>query len=237
MKALILSDIHANIDALRTVAEKESDADMICCAGDLVDYGVYPKEVLSFVREHHIRCVQGNHDRRVVAMARENRYPDLTKPHWFADFNLHCLSDDDLAFLAELPVGLFFEADGVEYYLSHSFRGGYDEIAFPGQFREFWNENCPASDPLKKHRCIFGHTHRSGYLAVSDTELWLNPGSVSYNHGDGSAAAAHYAVIENGLISLRTLDYPRKQMADRIRSLNLNETDAPVGRLFFCGDE
>ena len=40
MKVLIISDIHANMDALNAVWARESDADAILCAGDVVDWGL-----------------------------------------------------------------------------------------------------------------------------------------------------------------------------------------------------
>lgn len=49
MKALILSDIHSNIYALEAIWNKERDSDLILCAGDLVDYGPFPQEVLAWV--------------------------------------------------------------------------------------------------------------------------------------------------------------------------------------------
>jgi len=42
MKVLVVSDVHANIAALNTILEKEADYDILCCAGDYTDYGIYP---------------------------------------------------------------------------------------------------------------------------------------------------------------------------------------------------
>jgi predicted phosphodiesterase len=47
LKALIISDIHSNIYAVQAIWEKEKDCDRIYCAGDIVDYGPFPKESLS----------------------------------------------------------------------------------------------------------------------------------------------------------------------------------------------
>ena len=44
MKILALSDIHSNIYALDAIWDKEKDADLIVAAGDLVDYGPFPKK-------------------------------------------------------------------------------------------------------------------------------------------------------------------------------------------------
>ena len=38
-------------------------ADRIVCAGDLVGYGPFPDRVVTFLREHEVTAVRGNHDR------------------------------------------------------------------------------------------------------------------------------------------------------------------------------
>ena len=50
MKVLVVSDVHANIAALNTILEKEADYDILCCAGDYTDYGIYPTEVIERFR-------------------------------------------------------------------------------------------------------------------------------------------------------------------------------------------
>ena len=50
MKVLVVSDVHANIAALNTILEKEADYDILCCAGDYTDYGIYPAEVIERFR-------------------------------------------------------------------------------------------------------------------------------------------------------------------------------------------
>ena len=54
MKALILSDLHSNIHALEAIWARERDSDAIYCAGDLVDYGPFPNEVLDWVRQRRV---------------------------------------------------------------------------------------------------------------------------------------------------------------------------------------
>ena len=58
MKVLVVSDVHANIAALNTILEKEADYDVLCCAGDYTDYGIYPAEVIERFRNlKHASCV------------------------------------------------------------------------------------------------------------------------------------------------------------------------------------
>lgn len=77
MKTLLLSHIHSNIYALEAIWQAERDSDLIYCAGDLVDYGPYPKEVLDWIRAHAVPCVQGNHDAWVVKNYRDGGTFDI----------------------------------------------------------------------------------------------------------------------------------------------------------------
>ena len=49
MKAPAIPDIHAAVIALEGIWGKESDADLIVCAGGTVDYGIYPKECIEWM--------------------------------------------------------------------------------------------------------------------------------------------------------------------------------------------
>ena len=62
MRILLISDVHANIDALQALDERY---DQLLCLGDLVDYGPSPREALQFLRERAPRIVRGNHDTAV----------------------------------------------------------------------------------------------------------------------------------------------------------------------------
>lgn len=64
MKIAILSDIHANLPALQAVYAHAltQKVDNIYCLGDMVNQNVWNNEVVRFMQEHQIECVQGNHD-------------------------------------------------------------------------------------------------------------------------------------------------------------------------------
>lgn len=66
MRALILSDVHANLEALETVLEDARNRggfDAIWCLGDLVGYGPDPSPCLERLRSYDLLAVAGNHDR------------------------------------------------------------------------------------------------------------------------------------------------------------------------------
>jgi diadenosine tetraphosphatase ApaH/serine/threonine PP2A family protein phosphatase len=65
MRALVISDVHSNIEALRAViadARAQGGFDATWCAGDIVGYGPDPLAVLDELRALDAVCVCGNHD-------------------------------------------------------------------------------------------------------------------------------------------------------------------------------
>ncbi|MGC8625188.1 MAG: metallophosphoesterase family protein [Phycisphaerae bacterium] len=60
----IISDIHANLEALTVVMEeiRRRNIKTICCLGDVIGYGPNPRECLDTVIENCMFTVMGNHD-------------------------------------------------------------------------------------------------------------------------------------------------------------------------------
>ena len=63
MRALILSDVHGNLEALTAVLAAAEPYDVLWNLGDLVGYGASPNEVVELVRAKAQVNVRGNHDR------------------------------------------------------------------------------------------------------------------------------------------------------------------------------
>ncbi len=64
MRALILSDVHANLEALNAVLDAAAGSyDTLWNLGDLVGYGASPNQVIDTLRPIAALNVRGNHDR------------------------------------------------------------------------------------------------------------------------------------------------------------------------------
>ncbi len=62
MKYALVSDVHANLEALRAVfARIDADREVLCL-GDIVGYGPDPNDCVALVRERAHATVLGNHD-------------------------------------------------------------------------------------------------------------------------------------------------------------------------------
>ena len=107
MKALILSDIHSNLEALTTViddANGNGGFDELWALGDLVGYGPDPAACIDLLRQHDARCVAGNHDLAVsgrMGLEMFNEYAAAA-----ARWTIGQLGKTDVEYLQGLPLRL-----------------------------------------------------------------------------------------------------------------------------------
>lgn len=101
-RALLLSDVHANLVALETVLREAPPGAPVWVTGDTVGYGPDPADVLALLRERDAALVAGNHD---LAVAGRIGVGDFNRDA--ADAALmhrSWLSAEDRDFLASLPL-------------------------------------------------------------------------------------------------------------------------------------
>jgi predicted phosphodiesterase len=222
MRYLILSDIHANLEALETVLSdaKNRGYDETLVLGDLVGYGADPNAVADRVRAlQPTAIVRGNHDKVAFGLDQAEGFNTVAKEaaHWM----LEVLTPDNREWVAALPQGPRTVDDLIE--ICHG--APYDEDAYIFDETDARMALQAASRPL----CLFGHTHypvtfeltngrctRRGPAAETEARLelqegvkyLLNPGSVGQPR-DGDPRAA-YAIVDSGArrVELLRLTYP-----------------------------
>ena len=110
MKLLIISDVHCNIFALNAIWEKESDSDVVCCAGDVVDISPNAKEAINWLRDHKTICVLGNHDNKLLKYHNtviSGEKQKQVKDHSWLSYNYSTLSLDEIySEVSRKPIGL-----------------------------------------------------------------------------------------------------------------------------------
>ena len=240
LRILVISDIHANLQALEAVLRDAGRTDEIWCAGDLVDYGTDPHGVVSWFRTHAVRCVSGNHDRHllnVLASGETETLRGTDRWKWVHD-NCDRVTDEDVAYLRSLPMALQMRADGISYLMCHQL--GEDAYAYRtpesiAEFNDFWQAHGTQTEG--ERRLILGHTHRRCVHLLDQGMLWLNPGSASYRRPDDPDKRAHYIIIDGGRIELRAVDYDRRPSYRRAleyaRSGHMLLTDLQDAMFFF----
>jgi diadenosine tetraphosphatase ApaH/serine/threonine PP2A family protein phosphatase len=239
---LILSDIHANIEALQAVlADAHGRYDRILCLGDFVDYGADPNAVVAWACQNATMSIRGNHDR--VAIAPEENLSDA-----IANFGLvtrtstiwtrSVLTPGNREFIEKLPRGPL-PYEGLD--LVHGSPADEDEYLITPADAALVRED------LGAQLTFFGHTHRqggflvarraSGYLdparrleIETDHFYLVNPGSVGQpRDGDPRAAYALYWPSER-VVEFHRVAYDIDRAAAKIRAAGL--PDFLAARLF-----
>ncbi|MBM4364382.1 MAG: metallophosphoesterase family protein, partial [Deltaproteobacteria bacterium] len=80
MKLAVITDVHADVHALADalVQIDRLGCDAIVCAGDVLDWGLFPEETIELLRERRIATIRGNHDRWAVQEGRDATGWDLS---------------------------------------------------------------------------------------------------------------------------------------------------------------
>lgn len=175
----LISDIHANAANLRRalLLLREQGADVILCAGDLVDGASEGDAAAQLFKAENIPCVQGNRD---FALSHERR----AYPRRAANDDL---SDDTLAFLRDLPLTRRIEHGGKRFLLAHASPWDQATYVFPNSRRTLFEQL--AAD-AHADIVVLGHTHTPMAVEVNGV-LVLNPGSVDANrHAPYNATCA-----------------------------------------------
>ena len=112
MRYLVVSDLHANWEALEAVLDdaKGRYQRAICC-GDVVGYGADPNRVVEWVREHCAVVIRGNHDRACTGLEDLEWFNPVARAA--AVWTLDNLSPENAGFVRELDKGPLF-LDGIQ---------------------------------------------------------------------------------------------------------------------------
>lgn len=234
MKIAVISDVHANLEALREVL---GDIDRlmisdIVCLGDNIGYGPHPAEVVRVVNQRGIPCVMGNHE---LAMG------DKEYMQW-----LNPVARKSLAITRTLlpPVVLGY-VTGLKKSMSahgaHLVHGvppdevttylfDLEDSQLPGLF-----------DSFKEQICFVGHTHELAvvefdgetakrdpleqglYRLVTGHRYIINVGSVGQPRDGNNCAKYVIWYKHKNYIDVRFVPYDARRTADHILKRGMPE--------------
>ncbi len=180
MRLGILSDIHANYEALSAVLEayKAEDIDEFYCLGDTVGYGGSPNECANLIRENTKACILGNHDAAVAGRMDYSYYYEAARHA--LDTHAQLLSTENMQWLRSLPYQVELEHHGLN--LCHGSPVRLEEFEYifaPEQAREC----LPIYDQLG-HLTLIGHSHLCKVFALTPTTVEELP-PVDFELSDG----------------------------------------------------
>jgi predicted phosphodiesterase len=241
VRILILSDIHANLEALEACLEAAPEHDRVFNLGDIVGYGANPNEVTKRARELGEVFVRGNHDKACTGLVSLDGFNPMAG--MAATWTRERLTPDNLEFLHELPCGPLSPLKSLQCV--HGSPRDEDEYVLTA--RDAFSILAQATSPL----IFFGHTHVQGAYWIDDVKenegiiapnyasakgkqkatfaltetakYMINPGSVGQpRDGDPRAAFALYDV-EARTVTLHRVPYDVEQAQDKIFSAGLPE--------------
>lgn len=223
MRYLVISDVHANLEALESVLSDAVGAfDSVLCLGDLVGYGPNPNECVDRIAAlPNLTCLVGNHD--WAALGKIDLEAFNSEARKAAEWTRQQLRADVVQYLQSLTPKL----ETPDFALAHGsprdpiWEYLIEDIQGPANFAEF-------EAPF----CFVGHTHvprtfvetQNGHgsttlvLDLFDTgdEIELgdgirrivNPGGVGQpRNGDPRAAYGIWDATA-GAFNFRRVDYP-----------------------------
>ena len=236
MKIAVISDIHANYQALEAVMKdiKKENCDRIFCLGDLAMAGPQPHMVIDFVRKQPDWIViQGNTD-KLIAEYTEQTYEDVKKMYpmmanALAD-DVKILEEDKKQYLGSLPPQYETEIDGVKILLVHGSPRKNNENIFP---------NMPVNEieemikDVDADLIFCGHTHQPCGYQTSTKQTVVNAGSVGRPMTEVPDACYVIADFNNGGFSInhKFVDYDRKMAAEIVKARGYDGADKIAGLL------
>ena len=240
MRVLILSDIHANLEALEACLDAAPEYDQVYNLGDIVGYGANPNETAQRSRELGSIFVRGNHDKACSGLSDLSDFNPIAG--LAALWTREELTDDHLEFLRALPQGPLSPLENVQ--LVHGSPRDEDEyILMASDAYALLNE---AAVPLT----FFGHTHVQRCLLLDkagqgksfapdyksakgkqtarleikpNTTYMVNPGSVGQPRDNDPRAAFLLYDTDAGVITFYRVPYDIELAQEKIFAAGLPE--------------
>jgi predicted phosphodiesterase len=218
MRYLVISDIHANRQALEAVLAdaRALGFDATLCLGDLVGYGADPGAAIDQVQAlQPIGLIRGNHDKVCAGLEPATLFNEVARRA--AEWTHGVLTPAQLAAVAALPKGPKLIVSSLE--ICHGSPFDEDHYIFDPA------DAGRAMDAASGRICLFGHTHLPAVFTapedpatraagLADDELALpvtgpaliNVGSVGQPR-DGDPRAA-YGILDMGRKTIRMRRVP-----------------------------
>ena len=213
-KIAIISDIHGNLEALKSVIEdiKERNIDKIFCIGDIIAKGTHQQECVDLIRKNCEVVIKGNCDEYFTSDADLSGAPQLEidRMNW----NKSKLNEETKNYLKQLPYCYEFYMSGRLVRIMHAhpeqinkFVGNIDKI---DRLYELFLPSLNTVSDKKADVLIYGHIH-TPYLQKIYNRVIINTGSVGNaidifrnDEKDGNTkntTVANYLVISGHLAS------------------------------------
>ena len=163
MRYAIISDIHANAAALRTVLVDAQDmhVDRIVCLGDVLGYGPDPVQALETVYSRVHVCLAGNHDDAVCGRCSAEDFNDFAAAA--VERQRKALTSQALKWLKSLPYTCAMSG----------FACAHGDFSAPEEFNYILESDdaLPSWDVRSEQLLFVGHTHQPGIFVIGGSGM------------------------------------------------------------------
>ena len=245
MRYALLSDIHANLPALRAVLsdiDRRADVDATYHLGDLTGYAPWPNEVVTLLRERGIPGIAGNYDSTVATDykhcgCRADTPHDEELSHLSYEWTRSHVTPETKRYLASLPFRIVIRPSGGHVsgptvtllHGSQTLNTVYVSEDRPDSFLEKMARDvgARAGDAI-----AFGHTHKPWQRVVGGIQF-INAGSVGRpKDGDWRACYVLLSMDTSGArVEFIRVAYDVEEAARAIRTSDLPAEFAEVLKL------
>ena len=228
MRFAILSDIHANLEALEAVLAdaRAQDCTHFVCLGDVVGYNANPSECVKIIQDLECPVVKGNHDEQASMITSTEGFNELAEEA--IDWTRAQLSADDKAWLADLRLTRQVR----DFTIVHA------TLDTPGQWGYVFNDLDAIASFTYQHTslCFFGHTHwptafvrddnvrriTVGQIVLSaGKKYFINAGSVGQPRDRDWRAAYCILHTDRQVVEQRRVKYDLETAQKKIRAAGL----------------
>lgn len=244
MRYALISDIHANLPALKAVLasiDERGDVGAIYHLGDLTGYAPWPNEVVALLRKRAIRGIAGNYD-STVAMdykhcgCRADTLHEEELSHISFEWTRSHVTPETKNYLASLPFRLDIRpfgghVSGPTITLVHGNQTLNTVYVTEDRPDSFLEKMAAGIGARSEDVICFGHTHRPWQRVVGGVHF-VNTGSVGRpKDGDWRACYAMLTIDGSGTrVDFVRVEYDIEEAAHAIRTSELPDEFADILR-------
>jgi predicted phosphodiesterase len=228
----IVSDIHANLEALTAVVRKidKLGVDGILCLGDIVGYNADPDACIRKIRGLADAVVRGNHDKAAAGLMNTNLFNAHAREA--IQWTKRALDEASMSCVSTLFPGPLQTGDDI--LLCHG--SPQDEDLYLASQEAFHEGFAYLGDYHPDvHVCFFGHTHvpfaiddsgallkATGTISLEKDSVYLiNPGSVGQPRNGNTASC--FGLYDGGesTFTFFHVPYPYRETQEKILQAGL----------------
>lgn len=186
MKIAIISDIHGNLEALKSTFKdiENKNVDQIICLGDIIAKGIHPKECIEMIRNNCEIVIQGNCDYYFSKEHKDIDKESIEEKQRIA-WNQSLITKEDREYLLNLPFCYEFYMSGSLVRLFHA-TPSVNNVAVLNvdNIETKYKMFLPTENTLSKNVAdvvIYGHIHHP-YMDKIYNKTLINVGSVGNSY-------------------------------------------------------